>query len=44
MIGDREPDIDAGKEAGTQTILVGDRKERQADADMYFPDLLAVAH
>ncbi|MGJ9384813.1 D-glycero-alpha-D-manno-heptose-1,7-bisphosphate 7-phosphatase [Salipaludibacillus sp. CF4.18] len=44
MIGDREPDIEAGKEAGTQTILVGDRKERQADADMYFPDLLAAAY
>ncbi|OZU89558.1 D-glycero-beta-D-manno-heptose-1,7-bisphosphate 7-phosphatase [Virgibacillus indicus] len=44
MIGDREPDIEAGKGAGVKTILVGDRKEEQAEADMYFPDLLAFAN
>ncbi len=43
MVGDREPDIIAGKEAGTRTILVGKREE-EADADMYFPDLLSVAN
>ncbi|MRG85635.1 D-glycero-alpha-D-manno-heptose-1,7-bisphosphate 7-phosphatase [Salinibacillus xinjiangensis] len=44
MVGDREPDIVAGKEAGTKTILVGDRKDEKADADMFFPDLLSVAN
>ncbi|MEC5423949.1 HAD family hydrolase [Virgibacillus sp. C22-A2] len=43
MVGDREPDIEAGKEAGTTTILVGDRKESKVEADKIFPDLLAVA-
>jgi D-glycero-D-manno-heptose 1,7-bisphosphate phosphatase len=43
MVGDREPDILAGKEAGVRTILVGDRNETE-DADMFFPDLLAVAN
>ena len=42
MIGDREPDIEAGKAAGTKTILVGNRKE-EADADHYFPNLLEAA-
>ncbi|WP_164667301.1 D-glycero-alpha-D-manno-heptose-1,7-bisphosphate 7-phosphatase [Virgibacillus doumboii] len=44
MVGDREPDIQAGKEAGTQTILIGDLSNEQADADMYFPDLISVAN
>lgn len=43
MIGDRGPDIQAGKNAGTNTILVGDRKTEQSDADWYFPDLYAAA-
>lgn len=43
MVGDREPDIEAGKEAGTQTILIGERDEEQAEADMIFPDLISVA-
>jgi D-glycero-D-manno-heptose 1,7-bisphosphate phosphatase len=43
MVGDREPDILAGKEAGVKTILVGDRNETE-DADMFFPDLLSVAN
>ncbi|MGJ9384831.1 D-glycero-alpha-D-manno-heptose-1,7-bisphosphate 7-phosphatase [Salipaludibacillus sp. CF4.18] len=44
MVGDREPDIEAGKEAGVQTILVGDRKKTHANADMIFPDLISFAH
>ncbi|UJL48352.1 HAD family hydrolase [Virgibacillus sp. NKC19-16] len=43
MVGDREPDIEAGKEAGVRTILIGNRKETRADADMFFPDLISVA-
>ena len=39
MIGDRAPDIEAGKEAGVKTVLVGIRKE-QANADLKFRDLL----
>lgn len=43
MVGDRDPDIEAGREAGTQTVLVGERETTQADADMYFPDLIGFA-
>ncbi|PAV31597.1 D-glycero-beta-D-manno-heptose-1,7-bisphosphate 7-phosphatase [Virgibacillus profundi] len=43
MVGDRAPDIEAGREAGTQTVLVGDRKEDHTSADMYFPDLFSFA-
>ncbi|MEI3612165.1 D-glycero-alpha-D-manno-heptose-1,7-bisphosphate 7-phosphatase [Pseudogracilibacillus sp. SO30301A] len=39
MVGDRAPDIEAGKEAGVKTVLVGTRKE-QANADLQFRDLL----
>lgn len=39
MVGDRSADIEAGKNAGTKTILVGSRKE-QANADAVFHDLL----
>ncbi|RLL42719.1 HAD family hydrolase [Oceanobacillus piezotolerans] len=42
MVGDREPDIEAGKKAGVKTVLVGVSKER-ANADLYFPDLLQFA-
>lgn len=41
MIGDRELDIQAGKEAGTQTILIGDRHEH-VEADMFLPNLISV--
>ncbi|WP_085994553.1 D-glycero-alpha-D-manno-heptose-1,7-bisphosphate 7-phosphatase [Oceanobacillus senegalensis] len=44
MVGDRAPDIEAGKEAGTKTVLVGDRKEEQTEADMYFKDLLSFSN
>ncbi|WP_156290062.1 D-glycero-alpha-D-manno-heptose-1,7-bisphosphate 7-phosphatase [Oceanobacillus salinisoli] len=43
MVGDRTPDIEAGKEAGTKTVLVGNREENQVEADMYFQDLLSFA-
>ncbi len=39
LVGDRAPDIEAGKEAGVKTVLVGTRKE-QANADLKFRDLL----
>ena len=41
MVGDREPDIEAGKKAGTKTVLIGSKEK--AEADMTFPDLLAFA-
>lgn len=37
MVGDREPDIVAGKKAGCKTILVGN--EEKADADVTCEDL-----
>ncbi len=40
MVGDRNPDIEAGKEAGTVTVLVGNRKIEKASADLMFKDLL----
>ncbi|SHG50008.1 D-glycero-alpha-D-manno-heptose-1,7-bisphosphate 7-phosphatase [Ornithinibacillus halophilus] len=40
MVGDREPDIEAGKKAGTKTVLVGNRDKEKVDADYYFNDLL----
>lgn len=43
MVGDREPDITAGKEAGTKTIFVGNRKKNKVDADMAFPNLISTA-
>lgn len=39
MVGDRAPDIEAGKLAGTTTVLIGTRKEK-AHADLKFRDLL----
>ncbi|MFD2629767.1 D-glycero-alpha-D-manno-heptose-1,7-bisphosphate 7-phosphatase [Oceanobacillus kapialis] len=43
MIGDREPDIVAGKQAGTKTILVGARDQDKVEADLVFEDLLEAA-
>ncbi|GAB3049168.1 D-glycero-alpha-D-manno-heptose-1,7-bisphosphate 7-phosphatase [Virgibacillus ainsalahensis] len=43
MVGDRLPDIQAGKEAGVRTVLVGERMENKKEADMNFGDLLSVA-
>ncbi|WP_042221220.1 D-glycero-alpha-D-manno-heptose-1,7-bisphosphate 7-phosphatase [Oceanobacillus manasiensis] len=40
MIGDREPDIVAGRQAGTKTILVGTRDKHKIEADMVFNNLL----
>ncbi|SET93778.1 D-glycero-D-manno-heptose 1,7-bisphosphate phosphatase [Salinibacillus kushneri] len=42
MVGDRTSDIEAGKAAGTKTVLIGDRKET-AKADFYYTDLLSFA-
>ncbi|GGJ81773.1 histidinol phosphate phosphatase [Lentibacillus kapialis] len=43
MAGDRKPDIEAGKQAGTKTILLGARDASATGADRYFPDLLIFA-
>ncbi|SFA94446.1 D-glycero-D-manno-heptose 1,7-bisphosphate phosphatase [Lentibacillus halodurans] len=43
MAGDREPDIAAGKKAGTKTVLIGGREQDKVDADMDFPDLFSFA-
>lgn len=40
MVGDRDQDIEAGKRAGTKTVLVGIREETKGEADMKFKDLL----
>ena len=40
MIGDREPDIEAGKRAGTTTVLVGNREGSFEEADKVFKNLL----
>ncbi|GAB4071906.1 D-glycero-beta-D-manno-heptose 1,7-bisphosphate 7-phosphatase [Barrientosiimonas marina] len=39
MIGDREPDISAGKRAGVKTVLISQKERHTASADMLFPDL-----
>ena len=39
MVGDREPDILAGKEAGCQTVLVHSRSTYSYGADVVFQDL-----
>lgn len=39
MVGDRAPDIEAGKAAGTKTVIVGNRKEK-VKADFSFSNLL----
>lgn len=40
MVGDRMPDIEAGKKAGTKTVLIG---EEDVKADENFVDLLTFA-
>ncbi|MCD2137655.1 D-glycero-alpha-D-manno-heptose-1,7-bisphosphate 7-phosphatase [Salinicoccus halitifaciens] len=42
MAGDREVDIQAGKNAGTRTIFIG-KDKKKAGADHQFPDLLSFA-
>ncbi|WP_421378598.1 D-glycero-alpha-D-manno-heptose-1,7-bisphosphate 7-phosphatase [Bacillus salacetis] len=42
MIGDREPDIEAGKKAGCSTILIGDDDPENL-ADRHFPSLYEAA-
>lgn len=41
MAGDREPDIQAGKNAGTRTAFIGRDEKRRTGADFHFPDLLS---
>ncbi|KHF39840.1 D-glycero-alpha-D-manno-heptose-1,7-bisphosphate 7-phosphatase [Halalkalibacter okhensis] len=41
MVGDREPDIEAGKKAGCKTVLIGDESDNFAQANIVFPHLLA---
>ncbi|WP_318504034.1 HAD family hydrolase [Bacillus sp. T3] len=40
MVGDREPDIEAGKKAGCKTVFIGDETENPG-ADIVFRDLLS---
>lgn len=40
MVGDREPDITAGKTAGCKTVFIG-KKNENPGADVVFPDLLS---
>ncbi|GAA0493821.1 D-glycero-beta-D-manno-heptose 1,7-bisphosphate 7-phosphatase [Salinibacillus aidingensis] len=42
MVGDRKPDIEAGQAAGTKTVYVG-RRKKEAQADLYYDDLLSFA-
>ncbi len=39
MVGDREPDIKAGKKAGCKTVLVGSRTNANYGADAVFKTL-----
>ncbi|WP_227936285.1 D-glycero-alpha-D-manno-heptose-1,7-bisphosphate 7-phosphatase [Alkalihalobacillus deserti] len=41
MVGDREPDIEAGKKAGCKTIFIGPERENTADSNAVFPNLLS---
>ena len=41
MVGDREPDIEAGKKAGCQTIFIGEIDENILGSSAVFPDLLS---
>ncbi|UOE92585.1 HAD family hydrolase [Alkalihalobacillus sp. LMS39] len=43
MVGDREPDILAGKKAGVATVFIGKEKEDTAKADAVFSSLLQAA-
>ncbi|MFC0273549.1 D-glycero-alpha-D-manno-heptose-1,7-bisphosphate 7-phosphatase [Metabacillus herbersteinensis] len=44
MVGDRDVDIIAGKQAGTKTILIGNKSDRdQFQADHHFPSLYKAA-
>lgn len=43
MAGDRDPDILAGRNAGTKTVLIGNEKKQKEKADLHFPTLLSFA-
>src|SRR5699024_8325541 len=42
MVGDRTPDIEAGRKAGTKNVLGGNRKEK-VKAELRFNNLHAIA-
>ncbi|SDL07211.1 D-glycero-alpha-D-manno-heptose-1,7-bisphosphate 7-phosphatase [Lacicoccus qingdaonensis] len=43
MAGDRDPDILAGRNAGTKTVFLGNDKKQKEKADLHFPTLLSFA-
>jgi len=43
MVGDREPDIEAGKSAGITTVIVG-KRYKKIEADLSFPNLRMFAN
>lgn len=44
MVGDREPDVQAGRNAGTRTVFIGNRKDKKIDADHHFRDLISFSN
>lgn len=43
MVGDRKPDIEAGRNAGTKTVFITQNHKQKGGADKRFPDLLSFA-
>lgn len=43
MAGDREPDIGAGRNAGTKTVFISHGQQQKVAADEHFADLAAFA-
>ena len=44
MVGDREPDIRAGRNAGTRTVFIGNRMNRKIGADHHFRNLISFSN
>lgn len=44
VVGDRKPDIVAGKQAGTKTVLLGERDQYTVQSNCFFPDLVSFAN
>ncbi|MFP3359816.1 HAD hydrolase-like protein, partial [Planococcus sp. SIMBA_143] len=44
MVGDREPDIQAGRNAGTRTVFIGNRMNRKIGADHHFRNLISFSN
>ncbi|WP_342388415.1 D-glycero-alpha-D-manno-heptose-1,7-bisphosphate 7-phosphatase [Salinicoccus bachuensis] len=44
MVGDREPDIQAGRNAGTRTVFIANRKNKKIGADYHFKDLISFSN